>query len=96
MLSTSAPEQWLESFTRYNYNKESVKLLGREVFNLFMDWCGENNIKYDTTSQKLGISLKNLKIDGVEKGDSTVDGKMKVFNINKLKEHFNLKCLVEV
>jgi hypothetical protein len=89
-LSVSAPEQWLESFTRDNRNEESVERLGRVVFNLFMGWCGENNIKYDTTPQKLGIKLKSLKIDGVEKGDSKVDGKMKVFNINKLKKHFNI------
>jgi hypothetical protein len=95
-LSTSAPEQWLESFTRDNRSVESVERLGGVVFNLFMGWCGDNDIKYDTTSQKLGISLKNLKIDGFEKGRSTVDGKMKLFNINKLKKHFSIGCIVEV
>jgi phage/plasmid-associated DNA primase len=94
-LSTSAPEQWLESFTRDNRNEESVERLGGVIFNLFMGWCAENNIKYDTTSQKLGISLKNLKIDGIEKGRPTDKGKMKLFNINKLKKHFKLGCLVE-
>jgi hypothetical protein len=96
MLSTSAPEQWLEAFTRKNLNEEKIEKLGGEVFNLFMDWCGENHIKYDTNALKFGINLKNLKIQGVEKGRHTDKGAMKLFNINKLKKHFNLGCLVEL
>jgi hypothetical protein len=55
-----------------------------------MGWCRDNNIKYDTTPLKFGIKLKNLKIEGVEKGRHTEEGAMKLFNINKLKEHFSI------
>jgi phage/plasmid-associated DNA primase len=96
MLSTSAPEQWLESFTRKHLNETTVKRSSSEVFSEFQCWCGMNNIKYDTTSLKFAVNLKNLKIEGVEKGIPTKTGATKIFNINKLKEHFNLGCLVEL
>jgi hypothetical protein len=95
MLSTSAPEQWLEAFTRENRNEESFELLGGVVFNLFMGWYGENNIKYDTTALKFVVNLKNLKVEGVKKGRHTKKGDTKTFNIDMLKRHFNLGCLVE-
>jgi phage/plasmid-associated DNA primase len=96
MLSTSAPEQWLESFTRENLNKTNTEnMLSGDVFSKFQCWCGANNIKYDTTSLKFAVNLKNLKIPGVEKGIPTKKGATKSFNINKLKKHFNMGCLVE-
>jgi hypothetical protein len=95
LLSISAPEQWLEAFTRENRHKDTVELLGAAVFNLFQLWCVENNVKYDTTSLKLGIHLKNLQIEGVDKGRPTEKGKTKLFNMSKLKKHFNIGCLVE-
>jgi hypothetical protein len=54
-----------------------------------------NNIKYDTTSLKFAVNLKNLKIEGVEKGRHSKKGATKIFNINMLKKHFKLGCLVE-
>jgi hypothetical protein len=96
MLSTTAPEQWLESFTRENLNKTNIKRLSSKIFSEFQCWCGENNIKYDTTSLKFAVNLKNLKIEGVEKGIPTKIGATKSFNIKKLIKHFNLGCLVEL
>ena len=94
-LSVSAPEQWLEAFTRENITKGNIELLGGESFALFLGWCGENNVKYDTTALKFGINIKNLKIEGVEKGRHTDKGATKIYNISKLKKHFKLGCLVE-
>jgi hypothetical protein len=70
-------------------------MLGGEVFSEFLCWCGSNNIKYDTTALKFGNNLKNLKIPGVEKGRHTKKGATKIFNIDALKKHFNLGCLIE-
>jgi putative DNA primase/helicase len=92
MLSTSAPEQWLESFTMDYINETTVKRSSSEVYNMFLDWCGANNVKYDTTSLKFAVNLKNLKIPGVEKGGHTKKCVMKSFNIGLLKNHFNLDC----
>ena len=94
-LSVVAPEQWLEAFTRENINGKTVELLGSEVFTLFLCWCGENNIKYDTTALKFAVNLKNLKIEGVQKGRHTKKGDTRIFDIGVLKKHFKLGCLVE-
>jgi hypothetical protein len=42
-------------------------------------------------SIKFGIAIKNLKIDGIEKGRHTNIGTSKIFNIDKLKKHFGLE-----
>ena len=91
----SAPEKWLEAFTRENINEKNVEILGEESFTLFLCWCEKNKVKYETSALKFGINLKNLKIEGVEKGRHTKKGATKLFDIGKLKKHFKLGCLVE-
>jgi hypothetical protein len=94
-LSVSCPEQWLEFLTRENIHLETVEMLGKDIFINFSAWAVINNIKYDTTALKLDIALKNLKIDGLEKGRHTDEGATKMFNIVKLKKYFNMGCLVK-
>jgi hypothetical protein len=48
-------------------------------------------MKYEMNSIKFGIAIKNLKIDGIEKGRHTNIGTSKIFNIDKLKKHFGLE-----
>jgi Family of unknown function (DUF5906) len=95
-LSVSAPEQWLMDFTRDNMNEIQIELLGSAIYTKFVMWCNSNNVKYDTTPLKLGIKLKNLNVDGIEKGRHTNNGATKYFNISKLKKHYNIGCLVEL
>ena len=95
-MSVSAPEQWLMSFTIEKRGENMVEILGSEIYTRFVLWCNTNNVKYDTTPLKLGIKLKNLKIDGIEKGPPTYQGKTKIFNIDKLKKQFNIGCLIEI
>jgi hypothetical protein len=54
-----------------------------------------NKVKYEVTSKKFGVRLKNLKIDGIEKGPHTSKGETKIFNIEKLKNYFNIGDLIE-
>jgi hypothetical protein len=65
LISTTAPEQWLEVFTRENLNEEKIEMLGGEVFSAFLGWCGSNNIKYDTTALKFAVNLKILNYQGL-------------------------------
>jgi hypothetical protein len=95
-LCKSPIEQWLESFTRENIDKEKVELLGSEIYDLFKIWCGSNGIKYEINSHKLGIRLSNMKINGVSKGRHTMKGDTKLFDINELKKYFNLGCLIHL
>ena len=95
-LTISAPELWLADFTREKSNEREVVISGREIYSRFTIWCNNNNMKYDTNPLKLGLKLKNLKIDGIEKGNPTGEGKTKCFNIPKLKKYFEIGCLVEI
>ena len=100
-LSVSAPENWLEFFTRSRkpnivYGVDSVEMLGKNVFEVFMCWKNENNIKYETTPIQLGMKLKNLKIDGISKGRDLAQGKTKVFDMIKLRKYFNIDCQIDL
>jgi hypothetical protein len=100
-LSVSAPEMWLEAFTRATVpnvidGADSVEMLGKKVFELFVTWKNENNVRYETTPIALGMKLKNLKIDGVSKGKDIAFGKTKQFDFIKFRKYFNIGCLIDL
>ena len=96
MLNTCAPELWLKDFTAENIEQNTIELLGGEIFARFSLWCNTNNVVYDTNPIKLALKIKNLSINGIEKGRETKKGNTKIFDIQKMKKHFNLGCLVEL
>ena len=99
-LSKTPPELWLEDFTLENSNKDEVKLTGTEIFNHFNDWSSNNGFKetYHTNALKLGIKIANMNIEGIGKSIKGRDGNYRVFEITKLKKHFNITkgegCLI--
>ena len=92
----SVPDLWLEDFTRANLGKTTVELSGKEIYDNFADWCSENNYKFDTTPLKFGVLLTNMKVNGICKGNHTRLGKSKIFNIELLKQNYNLGCLINI
>jgi phage/plasmid-associated DNA primase len=97
-LSKSPIEQWLESFTREHMNddKECIELLGIEIYELFKIWCGENGIKYEIDTRKLGVRLTNMKINGIYRGKHTNKGETKMFNITELKKTLKIGCMIDL
>lgn len=93
-LTKSPIDMWLEDFTLLNYDKEDVVLLGNEIYNSFKSWSDKQNMNYDINALKLGVRLTNMKIDGIKKGEHTKNGKTKIFNISKLKEHYGINLLL--
>jgi hypothetical protein len=96
-LSRSPIDMWLEDFTRRQslLGKDKVERIGTETFGDFEDWRKTNNVAYDTTPLKLGVSLSNLQIKGgIEKGKHTNKGWTKIFNISSLKTHFNIGAMI--
>ena len=72
-------------------DKACLEYTGKQIFDLFNAWKTENGIlKYDTTPQKLGVSISYLNLKGVQKGKHTRDGATKIYNIQLLSEHFGL------
>jgi hypothetical protein len=100
-LSVSAPEMWLEAFTRATVPNviggvDCIEMLGKQIFELFVTWKNENNVRYETTPIALGMKLKNLKIDGVSKGKDIAFGKTKRFDFIKIRKYFNIGCLIDL
>jgi hypothetical protein len=89
-LSLSPIEHWLKAFTLENINEDRVELLATETLEYFNKWCSKNGIKYDMTSIKLGLKLVNMNIKGILKGNHTMKGNTKFFDIKLLKEHFEI------
>ena len=88
-------EQWLKYFVEQNCELENITLASGRVYDAFKSWCELNKVKYDITSVKFAVRLKNLKINGVEKGAHTKRGNTLIFDIVKMKKYFNIGELVE-
>jgi len=95
-LSISPIEQWLQHFTRENFDKKEVEMVGTVACNLFKEWWKTQNDDkpYSITPLQLGVKIKNLNINGIEKGKHTRDGNTTIYNIEKLKKHFKIGVLL--
>ena len=93
-LNKNKVDLWLESFTADNLDKEEIKLKPAEVLELFNEWKIKEGIDYEINSLKLGVQLSQLQIkDGVINDSSK---RYKIFNINVLKKHYRLGCLIKL
>jgi hypothetical protein len=95
-LSMCPIEQWLQHFTRENFDKKEVEMVGTVACNLFKEWWKTQNDDkpYSITPLQLGVKIKNLNINGIEKGKHTRDGNTTIYNIEKLKKHFKIGVLL--
>ena len=89
----SIPEQFLKNFTYKHINENNVEKTGKEFFETFTKWKDENNIQYQTTPQKLGVSISFLNLKGIT-NSHTREGVTKLYNIPLLKEHFKIDAPV--
>jgi len=83
-------ESWLKSFTLEHYYTDKVELIGKKQFELFNEWCKSSGIDYKVNIQAFGLRMKRLNINGIEIGKHTNKGETKIFNIQILREHFQL------
>ena len=95
-LSISPIEQWLQHFTRENFDKKEVEMLGTVACKLFKEWWKTQNedAPYSITPQQFGVKINLLNIDGIEKGKHTSKGETKIYRIEKLKKHFKIGVLL--
>jgi hypothetical protein len=86
-------ERWLEAFTLENQNRDFIELKAESILEKFNEWCAENGIDYKVDSLKLAVRMSRLKIEGVEKTRTNVS-KLTKFDIDKMKTHFKIGCLL--
>jgi len=88
-------ELFIESFVKERNTETSVELLFSDFYILFSNWIKTNGMKYDTPSNKVAQAVYNLELEGIVKGRHTNKGNTIIFNIIKLKQHFNIGALVD-
>ena len=86
-------ERWLEDFTYKNQDEDFIELKTESVLEKFNKWCSENGIEYKLDSLKLCVRMSRLKINGIEK-KKTNKFNATTFDINKMKAHFKIDCLL--
>ena len=94
-LTLSPVELFLEDLVLKNQYQSRLETTGKELYYLFVAFVADNNIKFDTTPQKLGIKLTNMRIEGIQKGPHKDNGDTKIFDIPILKKRFNIGCMVQ-
>lgn len=94
-LSTSPIESFMKDFVLENYyDKEPIKMYGKELFGLFNAWLKKCGLEYGCSLQAFGLRLKNLKIDGISKGPHSNKGEANLFDIPIMIKHFKLDTVV--
>jgi len=93
-LSRSPIESWLEQIVYDNWNEPSIELSAKDAYTSFKNYCKKHSdSKYEISSNKLAVRLKNLKINGIEKGKHTNSGNTTLYLIPALKTHFKLGAI---
>jgi hypothetical protein len=88
-------EQWLYDYVLENNDKLEITLSCKEVLDKFCSWRDRNKITFEINSIKLGLKIKQMKLNGITKGQHTRYGEQKIFNIPILKKHFGIGCLID-
>lgn len=92
---------FLEDFARKNTptiagDDNIIELTGKDIYNRFVIWRNENDIKYETNTVKLGMKLSNMGVPGVVNGRHTKNGWTKYYNIKELHDLFEVGCLIDL
>ena len=89
---------WLEDYIRKCQNEkvENLELKGDSQYKLFKEWCSLNGITFETSSIKMSLGIKRLNIEGITCGVKKMDGNYTQYNINKLKKHYKIGCLIKL
>lgn len=88
-------ENWLEYFTYKNQNIPFVELKAENMLEQFYEWSKDNGIEYKINSLQLAVRMKRLNINGIEKTRDNSTRKTR-FDIEKMKQHFKIGCLLKV
>ena len=95
------PDLWLETFTRQNQDKTSVKKYGKELMTEFKQWVQEQGYRYETNAGKLVMALLTLNIicprtnkKAICESKHTENGEQREYDISILKTHYKVGCQI--
>jgi hypothetical protein len=88
-LSVSPIELWIKDLVSCT-SKDTIEMTGQQSLESFKTYCEYNGFKYEINSLKLGIRINGLEIKGIEKGNHTKYGATKIYDVKKIKKHFQI------
>jgi hypothetical protein len=97
-ISKSPVERWVVSYVEHHYYnpiQTHEKLLSKDLFIKFKQWSDVNAKNYTLSNVSFGCKLKNLKIDGVEKGPLVRGCSSFNFDLQKMKLSLKINELVD-
>ena len=92
-VNTCCITRWVREYVSDHYYSEHQvhnKLLSRDLYSKFRNWCKANGKEYNINNIQFSVRLKNLRIDGIDKGTQVKGCKTFNFDLQKMKSHFNM------
>jgi hypothetical protein len=91
-MNMDIEERWVRDMV--STRETDFEMSGSENFRSFMDFCLENGIEYKTNALKLGLKIKRLIGDCIDKGRDKNGMKM-IFLVEKIRKKLNIGCLIK-
>ena len=91
-VSRSLEVQFIIDFL--SRKNQDFDIASNDLYNEFFTFCAENRVDYRTTHLKFGLSMKNMRIDGIIK-EHRRDGNWFVFNLKQVGSWLKKKGYVE-
>jgi hypothetical protein len=90
-MNMDIEERWVRDMV--SIRETDFEMSGTDNFRSFMDFCIENGIEYKTNALKLGLKIKRLIGDCIDKGrDKSRNTK---FLVEKIRKKLNIGCLIK-
>ena len=91
-MNMDIEERWVRDMV--STRETDFEMSGSDNFKSFMDFCIENGIEYKTNALKLGLKIKRLIGDCIDKDRGKNAMKTK-FLVDKIRKKLNIGCLIK-
>jgi hypothetical protein len=92
-MNMDIEERWIRDMV--SSKDEDFEMSGIDNYSSFLKYCDENGVEYKTNAIKLGMKIKRLVGDCVEK-KHTKKGDLILFCVDKIKKKLNIECLINL
>ena len=92
-VNTCCISKWIRDYISDHYYSEHQlhnRLLARDLYSKFRNWCNANGKEYNINNVQFGIRLKNLRIAGIDKGPQVKGCKSFNFDLQKMKNYYKM------
>lgn len=95
-LERTPIEQFLMDYVTRNQNRKEIVVSQKDLHDEYKNYIENNGIdNNDALMSTTSLAIRILRIPGIEKGQRTKDGNIRILKINVLKKHFGIGALIE-